>query len=594
VIGDHQVLLIPDPDVQAWGPDLASNPDMTTDLAGWVPGPFQPAWKWEAGWAVPVNTADAPGWLRRDRTAPIARGAATQYRIQTRVRTHYPVWVIPEVTFGTTPEAVEVGTFWMPDDAIAKGQWLWCPAAGTYQFEILVDPTDVPAAYAYVGPSVAVFAPEGSGGHWFDIDYLHLHGQGLVSFDITCLVDRVAIHHGREDADSQPEAAAATLELSADHDADEWLPTDLEVGGIIRVLTTLASTGDSVRFVGRITDLDMGWEDAGADTPDRVQARIMASGALADLGRRVVGDAPWPQELDGARVARVMAAAGVTLDPIVSDPGTVQVLARDVDSQAALAVAQGTAESAGGLVWHTRSGEVRYADADHRRGAAASLELDACDILVTPTWRRSTEGLLNLVSIGYGVAPEGGEQPRYVADRPDSVAKYGRYELSATTELAAAADAEAMGNLLLTRNSEPVWVMAELPVDVKNLDADQTTKLLGLDMHALVALTGLPLAGSAPTTATLWVEGWTEELGWGEHALTLTVTGYCRTAPPPRWDDLLPDRTWDTTPGSLTWDSLACLGPQPGQGRWADVPATLRWDTITPTTVTWDTWEDHY
>ena len=136
---------------------------------------------------------------------------------------------------------------------------------------------------------------------------------------------------------------------------------------------------------------------------------------LADLGRRVVGDVPWPQELDGARVARIMAAADVSLDPSYSDPGTVQVLPRDVDSQAALAIAQACATSASGLVWHTRTGEVRYADAEHRRGASPALQLNACDILVTPTWRRSSEGLVNLVSIGYGVAPEGGEQPRYVA-----------------------------------------------------------------------------------------------------------------------------------------------------------------------------------
>ena len=35
---------------------------------------------------------------------------------------------------------------------------------------------------------------------------------------------------------------------------------------------------------------------------------------------------------------------------------------------------------------------------------------------------------MNKVSIGYGIAPEGGEQPRYVADRPDSVTRYGRHE----------------------------------------------------------------------------------------------------------------------------------------------------------------------
>jgi hypothetical protein len=66
------------------------------------------------------------------------------------------------------------------------------------------------------------------------------------------------------------------------------------------------------------------------------------------------------------------------------------------------------------------------------------------------------------------------------------------------------------------------------------------------------------------------------------------VSGYCRTVPPPRWDDLNPTWTWDTI-GTLTWDQATCIGPQPDRGRWADVPATLRWDQIPPAT-TWDTW----
>jgi hypothetical protein len=282
-----------------------------------------------------------------------------------------------------------------------------------------------------------------------------------------------------------------------------------------------------------------------------------------------------------------MALAGVTLDPLTSDPGTVQILARDIDSRAALEIAQETATSAGGMVWHTRSGEVRYADADHRRGATSSLDLDSCDVLVAPQWRRTIEGLINRVSIGYGVIPEGGEQPRYVADKPTSIDRYGRYEISVETELAALADASQMGQLLLTRNSSPVWVMSDLPIDVKGLDLDHTGALLSLDVGSLLALTGLPEAGGAPTTATLWVEGWSETLGFGVHEITLTVSGYCRTAPPPRWDDVDTSWTWDNVGDVLAWDDLACLGPPEGGDTWADVPASTRWNQL-PSSLAWD------
>lgn len=419
-------------------------------------------------------------------------------------------------------------------------------------------------------------------------------GEHVVTFtpaqgaavDISCLVDSVTIHHGRDDASGQPDANSATVEMSLDTGEDEY-PAALDVGGILRV-TTKAGNTTSTRFVGRVSDVTQGWDDAGEETPDRVNLSVIATGALADVGRRIVGDAPWPQQLDGARVASVMAAAGIVLNPATSDPGTVQILARDVDSQPALDVAQGVAESSGGVVWSTRDGDIRYADADHRRGTVWGLQLDACDILVTPVWSRTSGGLINRVSIGYGVTPEGQDQPRYTNQRDDSIAAYGRYEFTTTTELVALADASAFGQLLLTRNRVPVWIMSVLPVDVAGLSAADTTALLNLEMHDLISLTGLPGAGKAPTSALLWVEGWNETLSYGEHELELVVSGYCRTAPAPRWNDLLDTMTWDGM-GELTWDDATCLGPQPSQGRWDDVSASVRWNQIA-SNITWDTW----
>lgn len=412
---------------------------------------------------------------------------------------------------------------------------------------------------------------------------------GADVIDMSCLVDEVTIRHGREDVDSQPEASSATIDMSLDTD-DDALPDALEVGAIIRVSTDMGGGVVSQRFAGRVTDISLGWEEAGPDTPDRVVAQVIATGVLAELGRRVVGDAPWPQQLDGARIAAVMTAAGITLDPLTSDPGTVKVLARDVDSQPALDVAQATATDAGGVLWSTRAGEVRYADADHRRGVTAGLSLDACDVLVTPTWSRTTEGLINTVSIGYGPTPEEGEQPRWYGQRDDSRAAFGRFEFTAATELAELADAAAMGTLLLTRNRVPVWVMSSLPVAVADLSHADTQALLALDLHDLLQLTGLPAAGSVPTSAYLWVEGWTERLAYGVHELDVIVSGYCRTSPPPRWNDIPPSWTWDAVDASVTWDDATCFGPLPSAGRWDDVPASTRWDRV-PAATTWDTWK---
>ena len=409
--------------------------------------------------------------------------------------------------------------------------------------------------------------------------------------DISCLVDEVSIRHGRQDATTQAEPSSVTVDFTVGPGAP--LPDVVDIGAWLVVTTTVSGTTHT-RFTGRLTDIALGWDDAGENTPDAGVGQMVAVSVLADYARRIVGDEPFPQELDGARVARVFALAGLVLDPATSDPGVLEVIPRDVDTRAALEVAEATARSAGGLIWETTDGQIRYADSEHRRGADVDLDLDACDILVTPTWNRNLSGMVNEISLGYGVAtPADGdtpaqEAPRIRAVNADSQRLWGRYEYSVTTELARESDATAMASLILTQNGSPVWMLNALPVDVFGLDATQTAALLGLDVHSLVRVTGLPANGSTPTSVAAWVEGWNERLAWGVHDMDITVSDYCRTAPPARWDDLDPATTWNATPATTTWDSIACTGgPVTDLGRWDDVAATTRWDQV-PASVDWD------
>src|SRR5262245_60825459 len=113
---------------------------------------------------------------------------------------------------------------------------------------------------------------------------------GASQVDISCLVDQVSINYGRDDTDSQPEAASANIELTCSP-ADP-LPALVEIGAPIRV-TTQTTAGTTTRFEGKLTDIALGWEDTGEDTPDSGVGQLVAAGVLADLGRRVVGDIPY-------------------------------------------------------------------------------------------------------------------------------------------------------------------------------------------------------------------------------------------------------------------------------------------------------------
>lgn len=404
--------------------------------------------------------------------------------------------------------------------------------------------------------------------------------------DFSCFVDEVSVVHGRSDTTSQPDASAATVDFTATEDDDPAVWALVDIGAVVRLVFILPDETVVDRFLGRVTDLSLAWDDAGTETPNTGIGQLVATGLLADLGRRVVGTADYPQELDGARVSAVFTDSGLPFEPIDVDPGTVEIVAREANPSEALGVAHEAAESAGGMVWQTRAGAIAYADSEHRRGAVVGLTLDACDMLVTPQWRRDLSGLVNEVTVGFGTADE-----NYTAESASSLAKWGPYARTYDTELAEEADATAMGNLLLLRNSSPVWVLSAIPVDVPSLTAEGYGDLLGLDVGSLIELTGLPAIGTAPTSMAAWVEGWSERWAYGVHEVELVVSDYCRTAPPVEWDEVDTTTTWDSY-GTGTWDEASCGGyqPLPDLGRWMDVPASIRWDQV-PTTTTWDTWE---
>jgi hypothetical protein len=405
---------------------------------------------------------------------------------------------------------------------------------------------------------------------------------GSAADRVECQVLSATVHHGRDDPSSQPEASTATLEVVG------VLPAQAAIGARVHIAAVLGGV-EFPRFDGEITDVEVGW-----DTVDLTRPRIIAAGDLARLGRRPIGDVPWPAELDGARVARILQLAGFPPAPLETDPGTVQILARDVDRQPALALAQSTAVDGAGILWQDRAGGILYADALHRRGAAVALELEACDVGIGLGWAATLEGLVNESHIRYGVAPEGSEQPEVTATDQGSIDERGLYGESLTTAIATAGDAQKRADTMVARQAVPAWVLGGLELDLAELDAERTRELLELlEMHTLLSITGLP-EGSPATSALLWVEGWRETIegvpgGAIAWSVAYATSDYCRTAAPPLWDDLPASMTWDTVDPARTWNSAVCIPPEPSRGRWNDVPASLRWDTVDPA-ATWDTW----
>jgi len=405
-------------------------------------------------------------------------------------------------------------------------------------------------------------------------------GDGLDA--IECQVLSAQVHHGRDDPTAQPEASTAVLELVG------ALPDVARIGARVRLAAVLGGV-EYPRFVGEITDVAVGW-----DHVDIARPRIIAAGDLARLGRRPIGDAPWPAELDGVRAARILELGGFPPDPLATDPGTVEILARDVDRKPALELVHEVASDGGGIVWQSRAGELAYADALHRRGSAVRLEIAACDVGLGLGWEATLEGLVNDATVRYGPVPEGGEQAEVHASDPVSIAERGEYGAGLSTQLASAVDAQRRADAIVSRQAAPSWVLGGLELDLGLLDHARTLALLEhVEVHELVSITGLPETSPA-TSALLWVEGWRESIEGTEGGglawrIAYATSDYCRTSSPPLWDDVPAGVTWDTIDPARTWNGAACLPPPPPAGRWHDVPASMRWDTTDPA-ITWDTW----
>ena len=324
------------------------------------------------------------------------------------------------------------------------------------------------------------------------------------------------------------------------------------------------------RFTGLVTDIELSWENV----PAQPVCRVTAAGPLAGMGHTLIGETTMPAAMDGERANFVITDAGAPTDPARSDsPGTIHVIPRPPDRQAALQIAQEAAEDGGGVLWQTRDGLVLYADALHRDGKALDLALDPCTIPLDITWVKNLEGLCNDVTVTYyeDVAGTLTSFEQHVWDE-ESMTRHGIYATSLGTRIAGEGDAITRGARLIFAQAEPVWRVAGVGLHLELLDKmgltpaediAMTGAVLNLEIHDLVSVAGMPY-GSPINPSYLFIEGWTETISFGSWHVTFAVSDFCQTAAAETWDEVDSVTTWHTyegDSGDVTWDTLPCHPP---------------------------------
>ena len=400
----------------------------------------------------------------------------------------------------------------------------------------------------------------------------------------------ITIRHGRTDVDSQPSPAICSLAILAgalEEPPEIGDSLTVELGPDAVALFGMDATEEADarwRFVGTITD-----PRAKLDGKGRAVYAVTAVSRRAKLGRAFVGDVPWPAELDGDRAGRILDLVADVVDvaPLL-DPGTVEVVARDVDRQAALALLDDLAVDTGANLVELRDGTLDWHDAEHRRGATPALTLDASQVLSPAEWAQTQSGIVNDLTVQYGTADPKAEVQVTDPDSVDVATGFGPFTSKIDTQLSTLADAEAFARLTIARRSRPWWRLDKLDVDLtRTIDAAQATALLAMEFATLIAVTGFPSSGPFITTK-VWVEGWTETITPKAWRLSLNVSTYATTAAPLRWVDVPDHVTWADVDASLTWLRAASWDPGLADlGRWADYPADVAWADLATDPTTW-------
>jgi hypothetical protein len=336
------------------------------------------------------------------------------------------------------------------------------------------------------------------------------------------------------------------------------------------------STGAYVKlFTGEVSGVYNRFEGAGlGGKPNTLQ--IQAIGALGLLVKRYAGSVAYPEELDGARITRILeetlyvawedisntftwndfttetwANYGVQgIDTI--DAGRYEVLARPAEIDQAYNLTDTTQQSALGYLYDTPEFSIGYADAERRSANYTTnlIELDANLVNADIQTRLQTADIVNSVVIQY-------DDPvlEVAAQNDTSINAYGLLEEIRSTILAQTADATEQATNFVNYRGTPKISLEEVTVNLAHSDMTNTVRdnLLGVSMDTLLYLDNIPVGLIPEGYNEGFVEGWTWTLGRNNLELSMSVSNSIYSTLDVQWEDYNAVIQWQNLDNSTRW-----------------------------------------
>lgn len=328
-------------------------------------------------------------------------------------------------------------------------------------------------------------------------------------------------------------------------------------------------------FTGEVSGVYNRFEGAGAaGKPNTLQ--IQAIGALGLLVKRTAGAVSYPEELDGARIQRILeetlfvawedlsntqtwddfttetwATYGVQgIDTI--DAGRYEVLARSAEIEQAFNLTDETQQSGLGYLYDTADFEIGYADAERRSENYATnlIELDANLVNADIQTRLQTADIVNSVVIRY-------DDPvlEEAAQNDTSINNYGLLQEIRQTILAQQLDAQEQAVNFVNYRGTPRTSLEAVSVNLANDAMSNTVRddLLGVTMDTLLYLDNIPTGLIPEGYFEGFVEGWTWTLGRRNLELTMSVSNSIYSTLDVQWEDYNALIQWQNLDNATRW-----------------------------------------
>ena len=336
------------------------------------------------------------------------------------------------------------------------------------------------------------------------------------------------------------------------------------------------STGSYIKlFTGEVSGVYNSFNGAGlGGEPNTLQ--IQAIGALGLLVKRTAGAVSYPEELDGARIQRILeetlfvawedlsntltwndfttetwANYGVQgIDTI--DAGRYEVLARNPEIDQASNLTDLTQQSGLGHLYDTADFEIGYADAERRSENYTTnlIELNADLVNADIQTRLQTADITNSVIIQYDdpIAEE-------AAQNDTSINNYGLLQEIRSTILAQQLDAQEQAVNFVNYRGTPRTSLEAISVNLANDGMTNTVRddLLGVTMDTLLYLDNIPIGLIAEGYFEGFVEGWTWTLGRKNLELTMSVSNSIYSTLDVQWEDYNDLIQWQNLDNTTRW-----------------------------------------